>query len=127
MTLAYWCVLIAMLLPWIAASYAKKSGGFKADDNHQPREFMAKAQGKAARANAVQQNGYEIFAPFAAAVIIAHATDNAAQFTINFWSVLFILSRLGYFYCYIKDKSFARSCIWGVGVICIIALYIAAI
>ncbi|WP_370385813.1 MAPEG family protein [Snodgrassella alvi] len=127
MTLAYWCVLIAMLLPWIAASYAKKNGGFKADDNHQPREFMAKVQGKAARANAAQQNGYEIFAPFAAAVIIAHATDNAAQFTINFWSVLFILSRLGYFYCYIKDKSFGRSCIWGVGVICIIALYIAAI
>ncbi|PIT14447.1 MAPEG family protein [Snodgrassella alvi] len=127
MTLAYWCVLIAMLLPWIAASYAKKSGGFSTDDNHQPREFLAKAGGKAARANAAQQNGYEIFAPFAAAVIIAHATENAAQFTINFWSVLFILSRLGYFYCYINDKSFARSCIWGFGVLCIIALYIAAI
>jgi uncharacterized MAPEG superfamily protein len=127
MTLAYWCVLIAMLLPWIAASYAKKSGGFSTDDNHQPREFLANAGGKAARANAAQQNGYEIFAPFAAAVIIAHATENAAQFTINFWSVLFILSRLGYFYCYINDKSFARSCIWGFGVLCIIALYIAAI
>ncbi|WP_239372781.1 MAPEG family protein [Snodgrassella gandavensis] len=127
MTLAYWCVLIAMLLPWIAASYAKKSGGFGSDDNHQPREFLAKAEGKAARANAAQQNGYEIFAPFAAAVIIAHATENAAQFTINFWSVLFILSRLGYFHCYINDKSFARSCIWGFGVVCIIALYIAAI
>ncbi|MCO6514728.1 MAG: MAPEG family protein, partial [Snodgrassella sp.] len=42
-------------------------------------------------------------------------------------SVLFILSRLGYFYCYVNDKSFARSCIWGFGVVCIIALYIAAI
>ncbi|PIT38124.1 MAPEG family protein [Snodgrassella alvi] len=127
MTLAYWCVFIAMLLPWIAASYAKKSGGFSADDNHQPREFLARAEGKAARANAAQQNGYEIFAPFAAAVIIAHATGEAAQFTINFWSILFILSRIGYLYCYIQDKSFARSCIWGLGVVCIIALYIAAI
>ena len=127
MTLAYWCIFIAMLLPWIAASYAKKSGGFSADDNHQPREFLARAEGKAARANAAQQNGYEIFAPFAAAVIIAHATGEAAQFTINFWSILFILSRIGYLYCYIQDKSFARSCIWGLGVVCIIALYIAAI
>lgn len=127
MTLAYWCVFIAMLLPWIAASYAKKSGGFSADDNHQPREFLARAEGKAARANAAQQNGYEIFAPFAAAVIIAHATGEAAQFTINFWSILFILSRIGYLYCYIQDKSFARSCIWGLGVVCILALYIAAI
>lgn len=127
MTLAYWCVFIAMLLPWIAASYAKKSGGFSADDNHQPREFLARAEGKAARANAAQQNGYEIFAPFAAAVIIAHATGEAAQFTINFWSILFILSRIVYLYCYIQDKSFARSFIWGLGVVCILALYIAAI
>lgn len=127
MTLAYWCILIAMFLPWIAASYAKKSGGFGINDNHQPREFLAKAEGKAARANAAQQNSYEIFAPFAVAVIIAHITENAAQLTINIWSVLFILSRLGYFYCYVNDKSFARSCIWGFGVVCIIALYIAAI
>lgn len=127
MTLAYWCIFIAMLLPWITAFYARKIGGFIADDNHRPRSFLARAYDKAARADAAQQNGYEIFAPFAAAVIIAHATGKAAQITINYWSVLFILSRLGYLYCYIKDKPFARSCIWGVGVVCIISLYIASI
>lgn len=127
MTLAYWCVVIAMFLPWIAAYYAKKSAGFSSTDNHHPREFLAHAQGKAARANAAQQNGYEIFAPFAAAVIIAHVTGNAAQLTINCWSMLFILSRFGYFLMYINDKAFARSCLWGLGIVCILALYIAAI
>lgn len=127
MTLAYWCVLFAMLLPWIAAFYAKKYAGFTATDNYNPREFLARAQGKAAQANAAQQNGYEVFAPFAAAVIIAHCTGNAAQLTINCWSSLFILSRIGYFLMYINDKAFARSCLWGFGIICILALYIAAI
>ncbi|MCX8745809.1 MAPEG family protein [Snodgrassella sp. B3882] len=127
MTLAYWCVVIAMFLPWIAAFMAKKYAGFSAKDNHHPRAFLAHTVGKAARANAAQQNGYEVFAPFAAAVMIAHLTGNAAQITINSWSVLFILSRIGYLYCYIQDKSFARSCIWIGGIFCILALYIAAI
>lgn len=127
MTLAYWCVFIAMFLPWLAAAYAKKHGGFTATDNHQPRDFMAHTQGKAARANAAQQNSFEIFAPFAAAVIIAHSTGNAAQITINLWSVLFILSRIAYIWCYINDRAFARSAIWGSGLLCIVALFLAAI
>lgn len=127
MTLAYWCVVIAMLLPWVAAFYAKMYAGFSMADNHNPREFFAHAKGKAARANAAQQNSYEIFAPFAAAVIIAHFTGHTTQLTINCWSALFIFSRVGYLYCYIKDKPITRTCIWGFGVLCIISLYIAAI
>ncbi|MDF7676776.1 MAPEG family protein [Neisseriaceae bacterium ESL0693] len=127
MTLAYWCVFIAMLLPWLAAAYAKKEGGFTSLNNHQPRDFMAHTEGKAARANAAQQNGFEVFAPFAAAVIIAHATGNAAQATINFWSVLFIFSRIAYTWCYIHDRAFARSAVWAGGILCIVALFIAAI
>lgn len=127
MTLAYWCVFIAMFLPWFAAGYAKKQGGFTPEDNHNPREFMSHIQGKAARANAAQQNSFEIFAPFAAAVIIAHATGNAAQGTINFWSILFIITRIAYLIYYINDKATLRSAAWGAGLFCIIALFVAAI
>lgn len=127
MTIAYWCVFIAIFLPWFAAGYAKKQGGFTSEDNHHPRDFLNHIQGAAARANAAQQNGFEIFAPFAAAVIIAHATGNAAQGSINFWSCLFILSRILYTFFYISDKSMARSATWGAGVFCIIALFIIAI
>ncbi|WP_066567613.1 MAPEG family protein [Snodgrassella sp. CFCC 13594] len=127
MTLAYWCVLIAIFLPWGCAAYAKKSGGFSSNDNHDPRAFLAHTQGSAARANAAQQNSFEIFAPFAAAVIIAHATGHAAQFTINLWAVLFVISRIIYCVLYIKDYSSARSLTWMASVVCIIALFIAAI
>ena len=77
--------------------------------------------------NAAQQNSYETFPPFAAAVIIAHATGNAAQFTINFWALLFVASRIAFIYCYINDKATLRSAMFGVNLLCIVALFIAAI
>ncbi len=127
MTLAYWCVFIAMFLPWLSAAYAKKQGGFSGKDNHDPRDFLAHTQGAAKRANAAQQNGYEIFAPFAAAVIIAHVTGNAAQGWINFWAVLFVVSRVAFIYCYIKDTASLRSVMWLIGLVAILALYFMAI
>ena len=127
MTLAYWCVFITIFLPIFCAAYAKRLGGFTMADNHEPRAFLAKLSGKAARADAAQRNGYEIFPPFAAAVIIAHATGNAAQFTINFWALLFVASRIAFIYCYINDKATLRSAMFGVNLLCIMALFIAAV
>lgn len=51
MTFAYWCILIAYLLPLFCAAYAKKAGGFRFKDNHNPRDFLARTQGTAARAH----------------------------------------------------------------------------
>lgn len=97
MTLAYWSILATAFLPIGCAAYAKRLASFSWADNHDPRAFLARTRGKAARANAAQQNSYEIFPPFAAAVIIAHATGNAAQATINLWALLFVASRLAFF------------------------------
>jgi len=126
MTLAYWCIFFAIFLPIFCAAYAKYRAGFSPADNHNPRAFLARAQGKAARADAAQQNSYEIFPPFAAAVIIAHVTGGAAQGVINFWALLFVASRIAFVLCYIHDKSLARSVLFGVNLLCIIALFIAA-
>lgn len=126
MTFAYWCILIACLLPLFCAAYAKKAGGFRFKDNHNPRDFLAHTQGAAARAHAAQQNGFEVFAPFAAAVLTAHATGNAAQSTINTLAGLFILFRLAFIYCYIADKAAMRSLIWAGGFVCTVGLFVAA-
>jgi len=48
-------IIIACLLPYVFAVVAKMAGGFKREDNQNPREFLAKTTGLAARANAVQQ------------------------------------------------------------------------
>lgn len=104
MTFAYWCILIACLLPLFCAAYAK-AGGFRFKDNHNPRGFLAHTQGAAARAHAAQQNGFEAFAPFAAAVLTAHATGNAAQSTINTLACLFILFRLAFILVLYRRQS----------------------
>ena len=127
MTLAYWCILIASLLPLFCSFIAKAKGGFQPSDNRNPRDFLARAQGLSARANAAQQNSFEVFAPFAAAVLVAHATGNAEQSTINLLAVLFIAFRLAFIYCYLADKSTMRSLTWAGGLCCIIGLFVAAV
>lgn len=126
MTFAYWCILIACLLPLFCAAYAKKAGGFRFKDNHNPRGFLAHTQGAAARAHAAQQNGFEAFAPFAAAVLTAHATGNAGQATVNTLAGLFILFRLAFIWCYIADKAVLRSLMWAGGFACTVGLFVAA-
>ncbi|HGM2925926.1 TPA: MAPEG family protein [Neisseria gonorrhoeae] len=126
MTFAYWCILIACLLPLFCAAYAKKAGGFRFKDNHNPRGFLAHTQGAAARAHAAQQNGFEAFAPFAAAVLTAHATGNAGQATVNTLAGLFILFRIAFIWCYIADKAALRSLMWAGGFACTVGLFVAA-
>ena len=127
MTLAYWCIFFAIFLPIFCAAYAKYRAGFSPADNHNPRAFLARAQGKAARADAAQQNSYETFPPFAAAVIIAHATGNAEQGTINCLAVLFILLRLAFIYCYLNDRPSLRSAAWSGAMLCTVLLFVAAV
>ena len=55
MTFAYWCIFAAMLMPLGCAFYAKKSAGFVfTRDNGNPRAFLEKAEGAAARADAAR-------------------------------------------------------------------------
>ncbi|MDK4680706.1 MAPEG family protein [Kingella negevensis] len=126
MTFAYFSILILSLLNAFCAAYAKKLAHFTPANNHYPRDFMAKATGKAARLNAAQNNGYEVLPIYAAAVIIAHATGEARQDAINFWAFAFLALRVAFIWAYANDKSTLRSIIWGLGYLCIIALFIAA-
>lgn len=127
MTFAYTCVLIAMFLPLLCAAYAKKLGGFNFQQhNGDPRAFLAQATGRAARADAAQKNSFENFAPFAAAVIIAHVAGDASQAVINFWSGLFIVSRIAYIWFYLNDQARARSAAYTVGLAATVALFISA-
>lgn len=121
MTFAYACLPIAMFLPLIWAGVAKSSG--RDYDNAKPREWLAHQKGRAARANWAQQNSYEAFPPFAAAVIVAHlmGTD---QLLIDILAGAFILVRVGHGVCYIVDKPMPRSLFWTAGFALTIALFV---
>ena len=115
-TLAYWCVLIAALLPLVCATLAKKGGFVRAPqaggyDNHAPREWLARQQGAAARANAAQANTFEALPFFIGAVIIAHQLG-ARQGLVDALALAFIALRIVYIWLYVADKAMARSAVW---------------
>lgn len=127
MTLAYWCILVAILLPYAFTFFAKFHGDFGPKQNHNPRDFLAHLEGARKRAHWAQLNSFEILPGFIAAVLVAQFVANAGQATINTLAVIFILSRIGYGICYITDRASVRSLLWFVGLLSIIALFVVSI
>ena len=125
-TAAYWCVLIAALLPmgcaWLAKSgglgKSRKDGGF---DNHDPRAWMARQTDWRARANAAQANSFEALPFFIGAVIIAHLLG-AGQTLLDMLALLFVLLRIFYVMMYVADMPTARSAVWAAGFLVNVAI-----
>ena len=126
MSIAYGCVLIAIILPFIWAGVAKsqfmKSKNY---DNHNPRLLLDKLQGPQQRANWAQQNAFEALPGFIGAVVIAQLGGVSVDL-INSLAVIFILARIAHGICYIKDLATARSTVLSIGLLCVIALIVAA-
>ncbi|MDR6606270.1 MAPEG family protein [Pseudomonas synxantha] len=127
MTVALWCILIAILLPYVCTWVAKISGGFRLKDNHDPRDFLDSLEGFGRRAHAAQLNSFEVIPAFAAAVIVAHLAGNAELVTINVLAVLFITSRLLYIICYLADWATLRSLVWFVGIGLIVSFFVVSV
>lgn len=104
MPFAYWCVLVAALLPLPLVAYAKS----RSRDNNNPRDSAGNLQGANRRAYAAHQNAYENFPFFAAAVIIA-ITQGATLSTVNMLAAAYIALRLAHAACYITDAASLRS------------------
>ena len=127
MTVAFWCVLIALLLPFVCTSIAKfGSGRFSLRQNHDPRGFLDKLEGLPRRAHAAQLNSFESIPAFVAAVVIADIVGNAEQVTQDVLAVLYITSRLLYIICYLADWAALRSVVWFAGVGLIISFFVVS-
>ncbi|MDH4549748.1 MULTISPECIES: MAPEG family protein [Pseudomonas] len=128
MTVALWCILIALLLNPLCALIAKvASGRFGLKDNHDPRAFLDALSGLPRRAHAAQQNGYEAFPAFAAAVLVADIVGNAEQVTQDVLGVMYITSRLLYIICYLADWAALRSLVWFAGLALIVSFFVVSI
>lgn len=122
MTTAYWCILIAALLPYLWVASAKLAPGF---DNAAPRAYLAKLSGWRERAAWAQLNAFEALPPFAAAVIIAQQLG-APQTRIDLLAVAFVGFRLAHGVAYIANWATLRSLLWTGGMACVIALFVTA-
>ena len=119
MPIAYWCVLVAALLPIVWVSYSKI--GIKSD-NQYPREDYDDLPPAKRRAYAAHENAYENFPFFAVAVIIA-TTMGASLTTVNLLAILYIVVRVVHGLLYIYNKPFQRSAIYGIGLMINIAIF----
>lgn len=113
MSLELWCLFFAAILhvvtkvPLIKAQN-QESGGY---DNHNPRVQQAALKGWGVRALAAHQNQIESFPLFAAGVLAATAS-NVGSVLVGYLAVLHLISRLAFFYLYLKDVATARSLTW---------------
>lgn len=123
MTFAFWCVAIAAFMPLVWIGYAKVSaGGY---DNANPRVWRKELTGKLQRAASAEDNAYEAFAPFAAAVIIAHYVG-VEQVIVDALAGVFIAMRILHGIFYIADKDLFRSLSWATGFFSMVGLFLAA-
>lgn len=116
-------LLGACLLPYVFTIIAKFAGDFKVSDNKNPREFLAKTTGLAARANAVQQNSFESLPLFIAAILMAEYMV-VPQFIVMMLGTAYLVLRIIYGICYLANIATLRSIIWFLSMACPIYLLI---
>ena len=129
MQLSYLCILVACLLPIVAAGIAKwgsftrppSQGGY---DNRDPRAWLAQQTGRRARAIAAQANSFEALPLFIAAVLAAQQMQ-VAQPLIDGLAMTFVVLRVGYIGLYVANLATARTLVWLAGLSVNVALLLA--
>lgn len=123
MTFALLCVLLSFVLPVLWA-YAARYPYFDFDIRR-PRAWAASQTGWRQRAMWAQANAWESFAPFAAAVLIAHYLE-ADQSLVDWLAGAFVGLRVLHGLFYIADKPGLRALAWWAGFATTIGLFVVA-
>lgn len=120
MTVAYWCILIAAVLPYIWVGFAKS--GAAGYNNKDPRGWIAKQDSYRVRnANGAHLNAFEAFPAFAAAVLMAQFAEvDAAR--ISMLAIAFIVLRILHGIFYLTGTQAMRSLVWLGGFACVVGL-----
>ncbi|WP_202908988.1 MAPEG family protein [Cognatilysobacter segetis] len=119
-SVAYWCVLAAALLPYVWTVLAKSRG--QRYDNREPRAWLARQDDpRVQRANAAQLNAFEAFPAFAAGVVLADLAG-VPDARIALLAVVFVIARVLHGVFYVAGIAPARSLVWFVGLACAIGL-----
>jgi len=130
LTVAYWAVLVASVMPIACAGIAKsgmfgkprREGGY---DNDHPRDWLVRQKDWRARANAAQANSFEALPFFIGAVIIAHQLG-APQLRVDVLAFLYVFMRVLYVMMYLANLALVRSIVWTLAFALNIAILFAA-
>ncbi|WP_293763342.1 MAPEG family protein [uncultured Aquitalea sp.] len=122
MIFALWSILLVALLPLAWALVAKAGAPY---DNNRPREVLAAASGYRQRANWAQQNAWEAFPTYAAAMLLAWQMK-VPDARLDLAALVFILLRVCHGLCYLADQAGLRSLSWLGGYLVVVALFLMA-
>ena len=121
---AYWCVLVAALLPYLWVGVAKASA--PRYDNRDPRGWIARQDDpKLRRGYNAHLNALEAFAPFAAAVVLAQLAGVGAA-SIAALALAFVALRIVHGLAYVADIAWLRSLAWFGALGCVATLFVRA-
>jgi len=126
MTTSLYCLLIAVVLPYLLAgsSLYFRLKQFGTINTREPRQQAAELQG--ARVVAAQLNAWEALLVFAAALFVASISGVGTE-TVNQASLIFIAGRVLHGVFYIADNAPLRSLSFAVSFGSCISLFIAAL
>jgi uncharacterized MAPEG superfamily protein len=127
MTIPLWCLLPAVLLPYVWTGFAAgaRKQQFGTLDNKLPRLQQAKAEGAAARAQGAHANAFEALAVFAPAVLVAHIAHADPEWSMRL-AVAWVVVRVLHGVFYLTDTDKVRSLCFGVGMLCAVGLFVLA-
>jgi len=116
LTLSLACIPLALITVYLPRLGVLRAQTRHPDgwDNEYPRDQVATLGGWPRRAHAAHLNGFEGFAPFAAAVLVAHLTGAHPGWAAIF-SLVFVIARALYVACYIGNWDKVRTVVWCVG------------
>lgn len=127
MTVPLACVFVAFLLIYFPRVFSlvgqrRRPEGW---DNDNPRAQQALLTGWAGRARDAHANAFEAFAPFAAAVIIAHLAHADTAWSARL-AVTHVVARTAYPLVYMANIAPVRSAVWFVGLLATAGLFVLA-
>lgn len=113
MTAPFVCVIAAFVLIWVPRMFVAVAQGRRPEgyDNQNPRDQQSRLEGWGKRAQGAHMNSFEAFAPFAAAVFVAHlgGGDPGRSATL---AIAFVALRIVYTALYIANLDKVRSVVW---------------
>jgi uncharacterized MAPEG superfamily protein len=127
MTVPLWCLLIAVLMPYVLTGVGAyfRIQQLGEIDTHAPRVQAMELRGPAARAYGAQLNMWEAIAVFTAAVVTAHLAG-ADPVKSAMAAELFILARIFHAIFYVSDLDKLRTLSFTVGFGACIWLFVLA-
>lgn len=109
-SVAYWCILIAVILPYVWTTVAKSAG--ERYNNKDPRGWVARQENPRTRyANGAQLNSFESNPVFIGSVLMAQFAG-IAESTIAICAIIYVIARVLHGVFYITAQHALRSLVW---------------